>query len=265
MDNFLAWIKEQATQLIITGIIILLVLLILFIMNLIVNRFVRKHKRKRAITVAKLIQSIVRYSVIIIGIIAIIGTWGIDVKPVLAGAGIIGLAVGLGAQSLIRDFLAGISIVFENHYDVDDVIEVKGFKGKVIEIGLRSTRIQNWLGDVKIVANGDITEVVNYSKNPSIGVAEFEIDYQENLEKVLKILEERIVVLNDTFPQIIEGPTIVGIIKLGVSSQTIRITAKTISEEHYAVERGIYKFVKELFEEYGIKGPHQRMIVKNDK
>ncbi len=265
MDKFLNWIKEQTKPLIISGIIILVILFIIFILNLVINRFIKKHKRKRAVTVARLLQSIIRYTVILIGIIAIIGTWGVDVKPILAGAGIIGIAVGFGAQALIRDLLAGMSIVFENHYDVDDVVEIKGFKGRVTEVGLRSTRIQGWRGDVKIIANGDITEVINYSKNPTIGVVEIDIDYQENLEHLLDLLEKRITKLKDIFPQILEGPTVVGIVKMGISSQTIRITAKTVSEEHYAVERGIYKFVKELFEEFNIKGPYQRMVVYNDK
>lgn len=265
MNEFVDWIKSQTKPLIITGVIILFVLLIIFLTNLFINRFIKRHRRKRAVTVAHLLQNIVRITVLIIGVIAIVGTWGVDVKPILAGAGIIGIAVGLGAQALIRDLLAGMSIVFENHYDIDDIVEIKGFKGKVIEIGLRSTRIQGWRGDVKIIANGDITEVINYSKNPSVAVVEFEVGLQENIDKVLKILEERIVKLKDMFPQIIEGPTVVGVTGFGPNSVTIRITAKTISEEHYTVERGIYKFTKELFEEYGIKGPYQRMVIYNDK
>ena len=265
MDKFVDWLRAQTKPLIITGVIIFVVLLIIIITNLLINRFLKRNKRKRAITVARLLQNIIRYTLIIIGIIAILGTWGVDVKPILAGAGIVGIAVGFGAQTLIRDFLAGISIVFENHYDIDDVVEIKGFKGRVIEIGLRSTRIQGWRGDVKIIANGDITEVINYSKNPTIGVVEFEIDHQENVEEIIKILEERIVELKGMFPQIIEGPTVVGVTKMGPVSLTIRITAKTISEQHYAVERGIHKFTKQLFEEYGIKGPYQRMVIFNDK
>jgi len=264
MNEFVAWIDSHTKQLIITGVIILVALFVVFLANLITRRFVKRHKRKRTITVARLLNNIIRFTVVIFGAIAIMGVWGVNVMPILAGAGIVGIALGLGAQTLIRDLLAGISIVVENAFDIDDVIEVNGFKGRVIEIGLRSTRIQGWRGDVKIIANGDITEVINYSKNPSIGVVEFEIGQQENLERVLKILEERIGSLKDMYPQIIEGPTVVGIVKLGPQSATIRITAKTLPEEHYAVERAIYKFTKNLFEEYGIKGPMQRMVIEND-
>lgn len=265
MNEFVEWIKSQTKPLIITGIIIFVALFIIFVTNFFIKRFLKRHKRKRAITVARLLQNIVRYTVVILGGIAIIGAWGVDVKPILAGAGIVGIALGLGAQTLIRDVLAGISIVIENHYDVDDVVEIKGFKGRVIEIGLRSTRIQGWRGDVKIIANGDITEVINFSKNPTIGVVEFEVGKQESLEHVLKILEERIVELKDVFPQIIEGPTVAGVTKMGPTSVTVRITVKTVSEEHYAVERGIYKFAKNLFEEYGIKEPWQRLVIESDQ
>ncbi|NLD26260.1 MAG: mechanosensitive ion channel family protein [Acholeplasmataceae bacterium] len=265
MNDILKWFGDEAKRLIATGVIILVILILIFIMQVIINRFQKKHRSRRAITVAKLIQSIIRYTIVIIGFIAILGVWGVNVGPILAGAGIVGIAVGLGAQTLIRDLLAGFSIVFENYYDVDDVVEIKGFKGRVIEIGLRSTRVQGWRGDVKIFANGDITEVTNFSKNPSVGVVEIDLDYQENLHRVLGLLEEKIGSLREVFPQILEGPNVVGIINMGPNSQTIRITAKTISEEHYAVERGIYRFAKELFEANGIKGPYQRTVVYYDK
>lgn len=93
-----------------------------------------------------MIQSIFRYTVSIIIIIIILDVWGVNIMPVLAGAGILGLAIGFGAQSLIKDLIAGMAIVFENYYDIDDVIEINGFKGRVEELGLKSTRIVNWKG-----------------------------------------------------------------------------------------------------------------------
>jgi small conductance mechanosensitive channel len=265
MAIVLEWLKESTTSLIWTGSIILVLIIILFISNIIASRFLKHNKRKRLITITRLIQSIVRYSLLIAAIIAILAAWHVDIMPLLAGAGIIGLIVGLGAQQLIRDLLAGISIVVENYYDVDDVIEIKGFKGKVVEIGLRSTRIVGWRGDLKIFANGDITEVVNFSKNPTIGLVEIKLAYSEDLNRVLSLIDENLYKIRDSFPQIIEGPNIVGLVSLGDNGQTIRITVKTISEQHYEVERAIYKLAKEIFKNNGIEISYQRTVIYDEK
>lgn len=243
------------------GIIIAVALLLMLITNMLVARFIRHQKRRRAATVARLVQSIIRYTLLIIAVLSILSVWGVDIAPILAGAGIVGLAIGLGAQALIRDLVAGISIVFDNYYDVDDIIEIKGYKGRVIEIGLKSTKIIGWRGDVKIFSNGDITEVINYSKNPSVGVVDIDVDYRQDMNKVLSLLEENIPAVCSKFPQILEGPSILGVIKVGANSFTVRIIVKTKSEEHYEVERSIFRAVKELFEKNHIEIAMQRTVV----
>jgi len=259
------FINDELKRVITTAILIFGTIIILFIVRIIINRLIKRQKTKRSITLGKLIQSILQYTLIIVVIIIILSVWGLDVGPILAGAGIVGVAIGFGAQSLIKDLLSGVFIVFDNYYDINDVVEVKGFKGTVIEIGLRSTKIQNWKGEVKILANGEITEVINFTKNPSLGVVEFEIAYRENILKVMNLLEENIGEVRELFPQIIEGPNILGVTKLGQGSFSIRIIVKTKSEEHYSVERGLNKFVKELFEKNNIEIPFQRTVIYNDK
>ena len=261
MDNIQEFFDNNTKKIIASAIVFVVIFILIFVLRYVVARFSKKQHNKRIITISKLTQSIIRYLLAIILIIALLGILGVDVKPLLAGAGVIGIIIGFGAQSLIKDLLAGISIVFDNYYDIDDIVEIKGFKGRVIEVGLKSTRIQDWKGQVKIIANGEITEIINFSKNPSIGVVEFEVAYNENIDKILNILDEKILNVKDMFPQIVEGPNIVGVTKLASGGVTIRITVKTISEQHYAVERGIYKFIKELFEEYNIEIPYQRMVI----
>lgn len=260
------FIIANANKVLTTAILIVGTFLIFLVVGLLVGRFVKKNKdrRKRAVTLAKMTQSLFRYVFVIIILIIILDVWGLNVMPILAGAGIAGIALGFGAQNFIKDLLAGMAIVFENYFDIDDIIEINGFKGKVIEIGLKSTKIENWKGEIKIFFNGDLKEITNYSKNPSTGIAEIVVDYRENIDKVRTLLEEKLVTLKDAFPQILEGPNILGITKLDASGYTIRITVKTLSETQYSVEREMYRFIKELFEESGIRLATGSLVVRHD-
>jgi len=264
MAKFQEFIRTNLSKLILTCVVLVITLVLIFVINFVFNRFISKQKNKHRITVAKLIKSIIRYLILILIVIVILGIWGVDVMPIVTGVGIVGLVVGLGAQTLISDLLAGISIVFENYYNVDDVVEINGFKGTVLEIGIKSTKLVNWKGEVKIISNGEIVEVINYSRNPSVGVVEVEVAYEEDINRVLKVIEENLNDLKEQYPQIIEGPNIVGIINLG-NAVTIRITVKTISEQHYEVERGIRKYLKEVFEKHQIKMPFTKNIIYDEQ
>lgn len=257
----------ELQKVVFTLIIIVLTFILLLVVGVVVGKYIKKKrdKRKRTATLAKLMQSIFRYIVIILAIIMILGVWGVDVAPLLAGAGIFGLIIGLGAQSLIRDLLAGISIVFENYFDIDDIVEIKGYKGRVIEIGLKSTKVLGWNGDVKIFTNGDIVEVTNFSKYPTVAYVDVEISGRHSIEGVISLLEEHLNDLRSIYSQIIEGPNVIGVMAVGATGSVLRITVKTLSEEHYAVERGIRKFVKELFERHDIEFSMPRVVLHSDK
>ena len=260
------WI-EQASKIIASIVVVLVAVLLIFIVRFITKKFIKKQdgKRKHAVTLAKMLLSVFRYFLVIVAIIIILGVWGINVLPVLVGAGIVTIAISFGAHKLVADLIGGICIVFEDYYDVGDVVSINGFKGKVMEIGLKSTKLINWKNEVQMIANGDITEVTNFSKFPSIGVVEVQIAYKEDLSRVVKLLEDNLQNLKDTYVQIIEGPNVVaGLLSLNENGVTIRITVKTESEKHYEVERGIRKIVKELFEKEHIEIPFNQVVVHNE-
>ena len=222
---------------------------------------VKKGKNKRSYTVIKLVESIIKYIIIIIDIFVLLGIWGIDVTAALAGVGIVGLVVGLGAQDLIKDLIAGIGIVIDDQYDVDEVVEINGFKGKVTEIGLRTTRLVNATGEIRIIRNGSISDLSNFSRTFSVAIALIDISYDEDIDRVIKILDDNLPSLKDNYPQIIEGPIVVGVDALADSSVTIRVTAKTNPEDHYAVQRALLKYTKELFEQNDIEMPYPQVVV----
>ena len=254
------WIKVNTFNLIITIIIILASIVLLLFLKFIVKG-VQKKKNKRTYTVVKLIESIMRYIIVLIVFFVILGIWGFNVTAALAGVGIVGLVIGLGAQDLIKDLIAGIGIVMDEQYDIDEVVEINGFKGKVVEIGLRTTRLVNFSGEIRIIRNGSITEVSNFSRTFSLASVIVSVGYKENIDKVITLLDEELPSLKENYPQIIEGPIVSGIDNLGQSSVNIKITAKTNCEEHYSVQRALLKRVKELFDENNIEIPYNKIVI----
>jgi small-conductance mechanosensitive channel len=217
--------------------------------------------QRRKKTIAKVTVSIIRYLLAIISILLVLSIWGINVAPALAGLGILGLVIGLGAQKFINDLISGFFIIFEHHFDVGDKIEVQGFKGEVTSIGLKTTKIKNWKGEVKILSNGEISNLINYSRSDSLAIVEFGIAYHEDMQKTIDLLNLELPKLRLEFPVIIEDPKIVGVINLSSSSVDLRAVAKTINEEHYAVERAMRKKIKEILDDNNIEIPFPQVVV----
>lgn len=264
-ENVVAFFADQATRFIASIVTVFFCGLIILISTLIKRNFVKKNlgKRKRAITLSIMINSIIKYIVLIIGILIILSIWGVNVTSLLVGAGIFTLALSLGAQKMVGDVINGVFIVFENYYDIDDVIEVNGFKGKVIDISLRSTKLLNWKNEVRVIANSEILEVTNYSLNPTVGVLRINVAYKEKIDKVLQILRNNLLNIKKEYHQVIEGPNVLGVTNLGENGIEILITVKTESEKHYEVLRALQKYIKELFDANGIEIPFNQIVVHN--
>lgn len=264
-DGTLAYIEASLGRMIGTILVFFISMMIVRIAKIALKKVGVKPTaaQKRKKTIAKVTLSIIRYTVGLLTILIVLAIWGVNVVPALAGLGIMGLVIGLGAQKFINDLIAGFFIIFEQHFDVGDTVEVKGFKGQVSDIGLKTTRIRNWKGDVMILANGEITNMINYSRNPSIAVVEFGIAYEENIQSVMEILNKELQVLKTMFPQIVEDPTVVGVTALDASQVTLRAIAKTENEQHYAVERGMRKLIKEILNANNIEIPFPQIVVSN--
>jgi len=191
--------------------------------------------QRRKKTIAKVTISIIKYVVWILMIIIVLAMWNVNVVPALAGLGVAGIVIGLGAQKFINDLISGFFIIFEHHFDVGDIIEVEGFKGEVIDIGLKTTKVRNWRGEVKIFSNGSINIVSNFSMNPSIGIIDFGISYQEDAQRTIDLLKSELPKIKAFLPDIIEDPLVLGVVELADSSVNIRVIVKTITEKHYGV------------------------------
>jgi len=221
--------------------------------------------QRRKKTVAKVIRSIIRYTVGIVSILVVLAVWGVNVGPALAGLGILGLVIGLGAQKFINDLIAGFFIIFEHHFDVGDKVEVKGFKGEVIDIGLKTTRIKNWKNEILILSNGEISSLINFSKDTSLAVVDFGISYKEDMQKVIDLLNAELPNIKKQFSEIIEDPKVIGVTNLNSSSVDMRVTCRTLNEQHYGIEREIRKRIKEILDANNIEIPYPQIVVNQPK
>lgn len=225
-------------------------------------RFLKiENQESKHITIAKLLSDVVRYVVWFIVGIVILTELNIDITPFLASAGVVGLAIGFGAQEIVKDFLSGFFLIFEGAIHVGDVIETNGFKGKVLEIGLRTTTIQNWKGEVKIVNNGDITSLINFSKADSLAIVDFGVAYDTNLQALVEAVEPFLDGVMDKYDEVIERPSYLGITELADSSINMRIIAKTKTMEHFQIERKLRKDLVEFLKSKGIEIPFPQVVI----
>ncbi len=223
-------------------------------------------ERQRRLTIIPLIQSALKYLIYFSAGVAILYTIEIDATPILAGAGLLGLAVSLGAQGIVNDVVNGFFILFENYYLVGDFIETNGASGFVEAIELRTTRIRNPAGHVYIVRNGDVAKIVNYSKTYVYAVVQVGVDYDSNLDKVYRIIEEVGKQLQQVNPDVVEPTRVDGLDNFGESDLTIRTVTKVKPGKHLPVQRVFRKMLKSAFDREGIEIPFARrvLIFKNE-
>lgn len=220
---------------------------------------------KKSETFRTLAKNIIKYLIGIFTILAILTIYGIDVSSVLAGLGIVGIVVGLALQDLAKDIIAGMSIVLENQYAVGDIISIDDFKGEVIFLGLKTTKIKSYDGRIKIVSNRNATNVINFSMVDSVAIVDIDVSYEENNDKVEDILTELCSELTESLPYLKGKVTLLGIEELASSSVKYRIVANTKAMQNYTVERLIRKAVKKRLDAKNIKIPYPQIEVHNGK
>ena len=224
------------------------------------SSMIRVSERREA-TLMKLLQNVLTYAIYFIAIIMVLSVLTINVSAILAGAGIVGLAVGFGAQSLVKDIITGFFIIFEDQFSVGDFIRVGQFEGTVQEIGLRTTKIKVWTGELHIIPNGNILEVTNFSLNNSVAVIDISVAYEENIQRVEQLIQDLLLTLEDKYEDIVQPPELLGVQNLGNSEVMIRVTAETLPMRHLAVARQLRKEIKLCLDEHGIEIPFPRMVM----
>ncbi len=223
-------------------------------------------REKRAATLGKVLRNIISAAIWSVALLMILKELKIDIGPLLAGVGIIGLAVGFGAQSLVKDIVAGMFILVENQYDVGDVIKVAGASGKVEKVTLRSTRLRDAEGKVHIIPNGSMDVVTNMTKRYSRFVLDIGVAYKEDVDEVMALLKE----IGDELQadpefggKIIEPLQVLGVQDFADSAVVIRSLFTTKPMEQWGIGREFRRRIKNTFDAKGIEipFPHQTIYL----
>ena len=221
------------------GVLILLAMfavegLLIFLLNLL------KPKNNRARTLVSLIKNMLRYAVILAAICIALTMFNVDIVTILAGLGILALIIGFGAESLIADIVTGMFILIDNQYNVGDIIEVDGFRGTVTEINVRSTVLTDVGGNIKIINNSDMKNILNRSDNASISVAEFPIPYETDLEALEKHIPEMMQqIYENNQPLMRDVPKYLGVNKLDDSAVILRFTVDVAEADIFMGARAL--------------------------
>ena len=222
-------------------------------------------EERKAHTLAAIIKSLCKYIFYFIGIMMVLDIFGIPTASILATAGVGGLAIGFGAQSLVKDIITGFFILFEDYFSVGDYIQVAEFDGVVEEIGIRSTRLRAFSGDLHIIPNGNIDIVTNRSRGDMRALVEVRIDYKEDIDKALDALN-RVAKELSLDERINCGPTVPGVASLDKEDIVLSIIAMTKPMEQWDVQRMIRKKVKEEFEKSNISiGDSKKIILAREE
>ena len=221
-----------------------------------------KIDERRAKTLCGLVNNIIKYIILVCCALSILEVYNISTKGIITSLGVAGIVIGLAFQDTLKDLLAGFSIIFENAYAVGDTITVGTFKGKVISLGLKTTKIQAVNGDIEVISNSNIASVINHSLDDAYEFIDIPVSYDEDVEKVEKVLNK---ILQDELDNNVEllDAELLGIETLDTSSINFRIKIKTHSMKQYGVRRQILKVVKQEFNKNKITIPYNQVVVHN--
>lgn len=215
----------------------------------------------RGETICRLLGSFVKYASIIGMVYYCLLVIGIDGTTLLASAGILSIAISFGAKELVSDILSGLFIIFEGEFRVGDIIQVGGKSGTVIDIGVRTTKINDGNGNIIILRNSEVSNVVNMTKESSYAVCEMGIEYGESIERVEAILEEEFPNIRRRLPAIEDGPFYKGVVALNDNSVTIRIVVQCAESDRGQMERDLRREMKLIFDEHQINIPYPQVVV----
>ena len=213
---------------------------------------------QRAAAIGTLLRSVVAITVWSIALLMILPLLGVNVGPLLASAGVIGVALGFGAQTLVKDYLSGIFMIVEDQYGVGDLVDVGPVIGTVEEVALRFTRLRDQTGVVWYVRNGEILRVANRSQGWTLAIVDIPIGYDENIDRVRDIVENVATDMDEdpTYDDMLLGrPMFAGVESVSGEAVVIRITAKSVPDQQIPLARTIRERMKLAFDRAGITVP----------
>jgi small-conductance mechanosensitive channel len=274
MEEWKAYFKALLTPENILGIgtVALKILVILFISYLatkVLTRVIdatfslRKTDESKNLTLTKLLKSIVRYVIFFIAGLTILKNVGLDPTPVIAGAGVLGLAIGFGAQNLVRDIINGFFIIFEDQFSVGDYVMINNSStGTIEEMGLRITRVREWNGRLHNISNGEIKQITNYNREKMRPLVSVRVPYEENMEEVFNKLDQVCKDVGEAHKDgLIEQPTVFGITDIDNGGVQFTVMALSVPAQYWFIERQLRKRIIEVFQSDKIEFAYPRRVL----
>jgi small conductance mechanosensitive channel len=215
-------------------------------------------RAQRARTIGSVLRSISSAVVLTVGTIMVLAEFGVALAPILASAGIVGVAVGFGAQNLVRDFLSGMFMLLEDQYGVGDIIDAGEASGVVEAVGLRITTLRDHQGTVWYVRNGEILRVGNKSQGYAVAVIDLPLSHAADIPGASAIAERAVterVAEKDVADSVLEPPVLLGVERVGPEGVTLRLTVKVKPGEQFAVQRALNAAVADAYEDAGVPRP----------
>ena len=220
--------------------------------------FVSERRGQRAETVGSVLRSVASFVIFGMAFVTVLDKLGIPIGPLLASAGVAGVALGFGAQSLVRDFLSGIFMILEDQYGVGDMIDTGEAVGTVEEMSLRVTKLRDSSGVVWYVRNGEILRVGNHSQGWSTAIVDVEVAYNEDISRVQSVIREVADAMAEDeawVEKIVDDPVIAGVESVTSNAVTIRVVVKCTVNDHFGVQRELRERIKAAFDRDNIRVP----------
>ncbi|HEX5401577.1 MAG TPA: mechanosensitive ion channel family protein [Pseudonocardiaceae bacterium] len=282
-----SWLAESAGWLLAKPLNILAVVIVAVVVRLLMHRLIRRltsgtgkvplilrplrerapqtlaslvseRRSQRAKTIGSVLQSITSFVVWGIALVLILGDLGFNLTPIIASAGVIGVAVGFGAQNLVKDFLSGIFMLLEDQYGVGDVVDLGEATGTVESVGLRVTTVRDYTGTVWYVRNGEVQRVGNSSQGFAVAVVDIPVHYTTDVNEALRLLTEVAENATEDEPlatDVLEPPKVLGVQGMTADNITLRMTVKVRPARQWATQRELFRRIMAVFEQDGIRPP----------
>ena len=211
-------------------------------------------------TLRSLVVSVFNYTMYFILITVVLGIFGVNVTSMIAVAGVGGIAIGFGAQTLVKDVISGIFLWVEGNITVGDIVEVNGLSGEVEAIAIRTTTIRHYSGNLYVIPNGDIRTVTNMTRSYKRAIIDVRLPYEEKLDRLLGILTDEMAKAGEDVPGLSETPQVLGVLSYESDAIIVRIAAMCSVKENWNIERELRKRVKERFDAEKVQMPHVQKI-----
>ena len=262
VGDLLDRLPQAVSRLLIAGVVVIIGLLLIRLGKWIIAKLaVRKGKKnqesyKRFVTFRSVISSIFSYIMFFILVTVVLRLFGVDVTSLLAAAGVVGIAVAFGAQTLVKDLLSGLFIWSEHSISVGDVVSINDQNGTVESITIRTTSIRNFNGNVIIIPNGDIRTITNMSRDFKRAVVNVPCPYEENQDRLVEMVKEEMEIAAREVDGISETPTVMSIVAFDHNSVRLQVAVVCPIGEHWRIERELRSRIKARFDKEGIIMPH---------